>query len=157
MIDYDKAAKIIDRSVVDNTTGCWNYTGCKSKSGYSRVNYNGRCINGQRALWQFLYGELPKYTHVLHHCDNRLCVNPAHLFVGTNQDNVSDKIKKGRGVNPIATLNKNKSHCKNGHEYTEDNTWYESNGSRHCKTCNKERQKVRRLRKSLTKYEHLVP
>lgn len=51
---------------------------------------------GHRASWILHYGEVPDDFHVLHKCDVRNCVNPDHLFLGTNQDNIEDKVRKGR-------------------------------------------------------------
>lgn len=50
--------------------------------------------------WELMYGPVPEKLHVLHHCDNRACCNPYHLFLGTNKDNVDDKVSKGRAGAP---------------------------------------------------------
>ena len=65
----------------------------------------------------------------LHHCDNPSCFNTKHLFIGTYIDNVQDQISKNR--HPRL----NKTHCPKNHEYTKENTYINSNGSRSCREC----------------------
>ena len=72
-------------------------------------------------------GIVPENMCVLHTCDNRVCINPGHLFLGTQQDNIRDRVKKGR--------NKNPTHCAHGHEYTEENTYISPKGHKDCKRC----------------------
>lgn len=90
-------------SYVDKSNGpdaCWHWTRCLNSAGYGCA-YNGkRTISASRLAWIYTHGD-PGELHVLHHCDNRLCCNPAHLWAGTNSDNVADKVKKGR-VPPMA-------------------------------------------------------
>lgn len=87
-------------------SGCWEWIGRRNKKGYG--NFDMEDIKetcAHRASWIFFRGEIPKGLHVLHHCDNPCCVNPNHLFLGTNQDNVDDKMKKGRYFNGRGTRN----------------------------------------------------
>jgi hypothetical protein len=62
-------------------------------------------IKANRASWILHHGEIPEGMHVLHHCDNRLCVNPAHLYIGTNQDNINDRVNRNRGNHPVGEDN----------------------------------------------------
>lgn len=88
---------------IEKTSGCWNWTGSKDSGGYGRFNFNYKNIKATRFSYIFFIGEIPKGigfhgTCVLHKCDNRICVNPEHLFLGTQKDNIQDMIKKKRGL-----------------------------------------------------------
>lgn len=83
---------------------CWLWLGAKSKKGYGSFILDGRRnvegarkpIGTHRISWMFASGSIPDGLHVLHHCDTPACVNPLHLFLGTNLDNTKDKMAKGR-------------------------------------------------------------
>jgi hypothetical protein len=81
---------------VDPQSGCWLWKRSKHWKGYGLVSLKSKTLRAHRLAYAFHVGPIPEGEHVLHSCDVRNCVNPLHLFVGTNQDNVSDKIAKGR-------------------------------------------------------------
>lgn len=81
------------------TQHCWIWLGAVDRLGYGRFYYYGYADSAYRASWKIFNGDIPKSKDVLHRCDNRLCVNPFHLFLGTQADNNRDMVSKGRCVN----------------------------------------------------------
>jgi hypothetical protein len=79
---------------------CIEFQGAPSGRGYGYVQRQGRTWRAHRLAWTEANGPIPEGLHVLHHCDNKLCVNVRHLFLGTNADNVADREAKGRGKRP---------------------------------------------------------
>jgi hypothetical protein len=80
---------------VNKTDGCWLWTGCHS-NGRGRFSHNGSPQFAYRVSWQIHNGPIPEGLFVCHSCDNGLCVNPKHLWLGTQFDNMRDCATKGR-------------------------------------------------------------
>lgn len=80
--------------------GCWEWTGDKDVKGYGRFFLRGEVIRAHRVSQEIYAGPIPDGMYVLHRCDNPGCVNPAHLFLGTQTDNMLDMEAKGRGRHP---------------------------------------------------------
>lgn len=78
--------------------GHWNWIAGVNKAGYGRVNINRKAILAHRVSYEMKFGKIPKNLHVLHKCDYPPCVNPDHLFLGTQNDNNHDRDLKGRAV-----------------------------------------------------------
>ena len=79
--------------------GCWVWGGYRNRGGYGFTRVGGRGAPGKlahRLSWELHRGPIPNGLHVLHRCDNPSCVRPDHLFLGTNQENIADRIAKGR-------------------------------------------------------------
>lgn len=109
MMIYMPAAipiKLRFKNKIKKLNGCWNWTGAVNQNGYGWVWFNGGPKGTHRVAWQIYRGPIPKGKQVLHRCDNPPCVNPAHLFIGTNRRNVDDKVKKGRQSKGENGLNK---------------------------------------------------
>ena len=83
---------------VDKTGDCWLWIGSTYICGYGRMSWNGKTQSSHRISWKLKFGEIPNNLFVLHKCDEKLCVNPDHLFLGTQRDNILDLVKKGRNA-----------------------------------------------------------
>lgn len=78
------------------TDSCWIWNAATRSTGYGVFSFNGKPETASRVSYRLYCGDIPNGLHVLHKCDNRICVNPEHLFLGTNKDNVEDRKSKGR-------------------------------------------------------------
>jgi hypothetical protein len=125
---------------------CWPWLGVRDHKGYGQFSTGGRAggMHGaHRFAVQLTGATIPAGMFVLHHCDNPPCVNPAHLYVGTNADNMRDMWARGRAprqTNP-------RQFCRNGHAYRDTAVVY-ADGIRRCLECRRLRHQARRLASS---------
>lgn len=129
--------------LVPTLNDCIEWRGWVNSNGYGSTTFRGKTIGVHQRAWIEAYGEIPPGMCVCHRCDNPLCVNPEHLFLGTVLDNNRDRDRKGR--NGGQTIRARTTHCRHGHEYTPENTAVirNRNGAsltKHCRKCIRERR-----------------
>jgi hypothetical protein len=85
----------------ETDSGCWEWTGGKYTSGYGSFSLNGKSARSHRVSAEWSGLVVTEDTVICHSCDNPICVNPEHLFIGTQHDNMIDKMNKGRSPQRI--------------------------------------------------------
>lgn len=90
--------RLYKNSIPEPNSGCWLWLLSVDHHGYGQININGKYERANRLSWRVFYGAIPAGLLVLHKCDMPCCVNPEHLFLGTDLDNNRDMHKKKRHV-----------------------------------------------------------
>lgn len=115
---------------VEKTDTCWLWTAYVRRDGYGTFGVSGQKLMAHRVSYECLTGSIPSGLQLDHLCRVRHCVNPAHLEPVTLQINIS------RGL--AGAHQRIKTHCPQGHQYNEENTYHYADGSRHCRTCQRD-------------------
>lgn len=119
-MDNKIAQRFWDRVLIGD--GCWEWQAYRFKSGYGSFYLDGRAVRAHRIAYQLWYGVDPGDQYVLHSCDNRACCNPAHLSLGTHQENMRQMVERGRGADQ-----KGETHGRS--KLTEEDVLYIRNSS----------------------------
>lgn len=126
--------RVLKRVKIGNPTDCWPWTGPLSSLGYGTTMYEGVTRPAHRVVWMILRDpSLSSDLDIDHVCRNRACCNPDHL------EPVTHRLNTLRGVGPFA-VNARKTHCKWGHEFTEENIYRKKSGARECRACKRKRR-----------------
>jgi hypothetical protein len=143
---FASPAKRLAAGLVRAPNGCleWTRSTRGSGGGYGQIWFDGKQVRTHRLAWELAHGPIPDGMKVCHHCDNPSCCQTdptegypdGHLFLGDHDDNMADKVTKGRQRNQ----NVGKTHCPANHEYTEANTHINKRGSRVCRDCKKTKE-----------------
>ena len=88
--------RLLNKIIINQVTDCWEFQGGKNNIGYGMIRDGKKMRTTHRVSYEEHYSKIPQGMLVLHKCDNMVCCNPNHLWLGTHQDNTNDMISKGR-------------------------------------------------------------
>jgi len=116
--------------------GCWGHTLKPNRKGYVYMDLRGSRKHwlAHRVMYEWIVGPIPKGLVIDHLCRNRGCLNPSHMQPVT----IGENVLRGHGA---SAENSRKTNCLRGHPYDAQNTYVDRAGKRHCRTCNRERQR----------------
>ena len=130
---------ILAKASPEPNTGCWLWTQGDNGRGYGRTHYKGSMRQAHRVFYELLKGPIPDGLELDHKCSVTFCVNPDHLDPVPHAVNV----RRGRASETTAAMQRAKTHCPYGHEYSGENLIMRNNGARGCRACCRARDKAR--------------
>lgn len=136
--------RLLSKIEINQQSDCWLWTGCTGSGGYAVIQINRKTRYGirgtryaHRVAYEMLVGSIPRGHQLDHLCRIRRCVNPDHLEPVTPKENT----RRGINANSLKTI------CPQGHSYSVENTYIARDGSRICRACHKEHERVYRATK----------
>jgi len=137
---HKKAIKRFEDKYTKTMLGCWDWTAGTFHFGHGKFRYNNKFVKAHRFSFQLYTGESVEGKMCLHKCNRPGCINPTHLYLGTQKDNMQDILKANRN------FKRKRETCDKGHPFKGENLLMD-NGARRCKICTYARSKIYRDRR----------
>lgn len=148
--------RFLGRVEVRGADECWPWLAALTGRGYGKFAIRNRVINAHRISFELFHGMVPEGLYVLHRCDNKVCVNPAHLFSGTAQDNTDDYWRKHpRAMKPLVPR-RVPTACMRGHAYAE-HAYVDYRGKHVCRVCRRALDRLKYWRRKVQMVDSMGP
>lgn len=140
-LDFTETARFWSKVKVLGNTQCWEWQAYRKAEGYGQYSVDGKMVGSHRISYALRHGSIPDGLHIDHLCRNPACVNPEHLEAVT----IGENTRRGVATQRAAAMQRAKTHCRHGHEFTPSNTYLDRHGKRSCRTCQNSRKRDRRM------------